>query len=31
MSAASYKLTEVIPSTSAPLIDRSEDVMFELV
>ena len=31
MSAALYKMTEVIPSTSAHLIDRSEDVIFELV
>ena len=31
MSAASYKMTEMIPSTSAHLIDRSEDVIFELV
>ena len=31
MSAASYKMTEMIPSTSAHLIDRSEDVVFELV
>ena len=29
MSAASYKMTEVIASTSALLIDRSEDVIFE--
>ena len=31
MSAALYKMTEVISSTSAHLIDRSEDVVFELV
>ena len=31
MSAASYKMTEMIPSTSAHLIDRGEDVIFELV
>ena len=31
MSAASNKMTEMIPSTSAHLIDRSEDVIFELV
>ena len=32
MSAALYKMTEVIPSTSAHLIDRSEDVvLFELL
>ena len=31
MSVASYKMTEMIPSTSAHLIDRSEDVIFELV
>ena len=31
MSAASYKMTEIIPSTSAHLIDRSENVIFELV
>ena len=31
MSAASYKMTEMIPSTSAHLIDRSEDAIFELV
>ena len=31
MSAAAYKMTEMIPSTSAHLIDRSENVMFELV
>ena len=31
MSAAPYKMTEMIPSTSAHLIDRSEDVIFELV
>ena len=31
MLAASYKMTEMIPSTSAHLIDRSEDVIFELV
>ena len=30
MSAASYKMTEMIPSTSAHLIDRSEYVIFEL-
>ena len=30
MSAASYKMTEMIP-TSAHLIDRNEDVVFELV
>ena len=27
MSAASYKMTEMIPSTSAHLIDRSADVI----
>ena len=31
MSAASYKMTEMIPSTSSHLIDRSEDAIFELV
>ena len=31
ISAASYKMTEMMPSTSAHLIDRSEDVIFELV
>ena len=31
MSAASHKMTEMIPSTSAHLIGRSEDVIFELV
>ena len=31
MSAASYEMTEMIRSTSALLIDRSEDVIFELV
>ena len=29
MSTASYKMTEMIRSTSAYLIDRSEDVIFE--
>ena len=31
MSAASYKMTEMIPLTSAYLIDRSRDAIFELV
>ena len=31
MSAACYKMTEMIPTTSVHLIDRSEDVIFELV
>ena len=31
MSAASYKMTEMIPLTSAHLIDRSKDAIFELV
>ena len=31
MSAASYEMTEMIRSTSALLIDRSKDVIFELV
>ena len=31
MSAASYTMTEMIPSTSAHLIDRSEDVIFALI
>ena len=32
MSAASYKMTEMIPiPTSSPLIDRNEDIVFELV
>ena len=31
MSAATYKMTEMIVSNSAHLIDRSEDVIFELV
>ena len=30
-SAAPYKMTEMIPSTSAHLIDRSKDNTFELV
>ena len=30
MSAASYKMTEMIPSTSAHLIDGSEYAIFEL-
>ena len=30
MSEATYKMTEMIPPTSAPLIDGSEDVIFEL-
>ena len=29
MSTASFKMTEMIPSTSVYLIDRSEDVIFE--
>ena len=29
MSAATYKMIEMIPSTSAHLIDRSEDVIFD--
>ena len=31
MSAVPYKMTEMIASTSTHLIDRSEDVIFELV
>ena len=31
MSATTYKMTEMIFWTSAHLIDRSEDVVFELV
>ena len=31
MSAASYKTNEMIPLTSAHLIDRSKDAVFELV
>ena len=31
MSEASYKMTEMFSSTSGHLIDRSEDVIFELV
>ena len=31
MSAVSYKMTEMMPSTSAHLIDRSEDVIFQSI
>ena len=31
MSAASYKMTEMISSTSAHLVDRSEDVVGNVV
>ena len=31
MSAASYKMTEMMPSTSAHLIDPSEDVIFQSI
>ena len=31
MSAAAYKITEMFPSTSAHLTDRSEDVVFEFI
>ena len=30
VSGVSYEMTEMIPSTSPHLIDRSEDVIFEL-
>ena len=31
MSAATYKMTEMIPSTSAHLIDRGEDVLMMMM
>ena len=31
MSATPYKMTEMIPSTSAHLIDRSEDVLMMMM